>query len=153
MGRKPEGKVALTNAQKQARYRERQKAEVNLLWNRVEALMSDKGLAEHMKPWCPAQRAEAAELLLKSMDTTPTIRWGTRSWLIARMINKLSGPELVEVAAVLVWRMGDNTMADFVEALTPVRRKRLAAALANRPSRRATVRNHTGESQEVARAD
>jgi hypothetical protein len=138
VGRRPIGDKAMTAAERQRRMRQRQKDEVTWLYSGMEKLTSDDYFAERVKVWCPGQRGAAAEQLLKGLDPTPTIRWGTRLGLTFRMIQKLSTPEWVElVAAAVKCIKSDALWADLVQALRPIDRKRLAAALANCPSRRA----------------
>jgi hypothetical protein len=72
-------------------------------------------LAERAKSWRPEQRREVVEQLMAGMGAETIIRW--LAWLI-KFIPKGKG------------------LADFVRALSPADRKRLAAALANHSPRR-----------------
>jgi hypothetical protein len=88
-------------------------------------------LAECIQHWPEGTRFFVAKKLMEGLDHGPINKWGTELRLIVNMINSL--PDERRITLIV---KSDKGLADFVRALRPADRKRLAGALANRPSRR-----------------
>jgi hypothetical protein len=91
--------------------------------------------AEHINP---DERLSVAKKLMEGLDPAPTTKRRTQLWLIVSMISALPNYErrVTLIAGIVAAMEDDKVLADFVQALRPTDRKRLATALAKRPSRR-----------------
>jgi len=91
-------------------------------------------LAEHINP---NERLSVAKKLMEGLDPAPTTKRRTQLWLIVSMISALPNYErrVTLIAGIVAAMEGDKVLADFVQALRPTDRKRLADALANHPAR------------------
>jgi hypothetical protein len=92
--------------------------------------------AERIKPWSPEQRLDAAKRLMRGLEPGPINKFGTQLYLIAGMMDY---EQRIALLAGLI-RFGfaqqeDKAPADFVRALRPADRKRLAAELAKHAAR------------------
>jgi hypothetical protein len=95
-------------------------------------------LAECIQHWSEGTRLFVAKELMEGLGHGPINKWATELWLIVNMINSLPDYErrITLIAGIVAFVKGDKALADFVQALRPADRKRLAAALANRSARR-----------------